>query len=154
MSYFECPYCKKKTASVISLGNSIFMFNSNKQCNHCFGRIKLKIESLFLFYAVVTALLILGFVLILNFFGDYAGYASYIFLGAIIVGQFYIPDILYKAFGVKIFSPKDDVELYIKKIPASVRDFDTERFSISDKTFILILLIFAVLIFLTILFSK
>ena len=116
MSYYECPYCKTEVASFKIFCGPFILSGLNKKCPRCSKEIRIKLLSFLSFYvSIILFLSLFGIALPLILSNYIAGSAGRLVLGVAIflmAIQFFVPGILNRCFGIKLFEPKiGDTEL-------------------------------------------
>ena len=111
MSYYECPYCKRDAASFMIFCGPFILSGLNKKCPSCLNAIRIRLSSfLSVYFSIIAFLLVFGVVLPL-LLSSYSGRSA----GSLVLGvaifliaiQFFVPDILYKYFGIRLFEAKN-----------------------------------------------
>ena len=110
MSYYECPYCKRDAASFMIFCGPFILSGLNRKCPSCSKAISIRLLSFLSFYILIIGFLFVfgvGLPLILsNYLGSSPGglvLGVAIFLMAT---QFFVPNILNRYFGIKLFEAK------------------------------------------------
>jgi hypothetical protein len=110
MSYYECPYCKRNAASLMIFCGPFILSGLNKKCPSCAKAIHIRLSSFLSFYiAIIGFLGIFGIVLpliLLKYIGQSAGVLTLGVAILIVAIQFFVPDILNRYFGIKLFEVK------------------------------------------------
>ena len=127
MYYYECPYCKRTAASYWSLGNPAFLLNTDKKCPHCFGRLRIRIDSYLLMYPVAVISLIIflvggsiGSYFILNKMNLNLGIIVLLFICSQVFTNFLI-SLFSKYWNLRLLLPKDNVAEHIRNLPSYLR---------------------------------
>lgn len=121
MKYCECPYCKRAVASFWSLGNTAYVFNTQKKCPHCMGRIKMNLRSYLLTIPIGGFSFIIVFAISYFILKDISTVVFFL-LFAFVYSVFFIQIIVYSYyFCFRLFLPKDDVGEHMKKVPSYLR---------------------------------
>jgi hypothetical protein len=106
MKFYDCPYCKKSTASFVIYCGLLFS-KSYKKCRHCSNDINISLLGFFSFYLVAIAIVVFFLLILPPFLPEELKIIS---MGGIfiLVGiQFFIPDIVNRIFGLHLFKRKD-----------------------------------------------
>jgi len=110
MSYYECPYCKKAAETFIIFCGPFIFSGLEIKCPHCSSDIKINLQSFFSFYfAIISVFFLLGILLPLIISQLFKISTSSITLGVaflLVAGQFFVPGILNKTLGTKLFIKK------------------------------------------------
>ena len=122
MKFEECRYCKRIAASYWSLGNAAFLFNDDKKCPHCFGRIKLDSKSylavLLIAFVWLILFLIVGYIFKDKVNGVGIVLLLFILLQILIYCQIALTS---RYWSLRLFSPKDDVREHMKNMPSYLK---------------------------------
>ncbi len=122
MKYEECPYCNRISASYWSLGNAAFLFNTDKKCPHCFGRIRIDLKSYLIVFLTALVWLIL-FLIVGYIFKDKinnVGIYLLFFILLHVIIDFQVA-LFSRYWNLKMFLPKDDVTEHMKDLPSYLK---------------------------------
>lgn len=107
MKFYDCPYCKKSTASFAIYCGFLFS-QSNKICRHCSSKLKISLIGFFSFYLV--AIVAVGFFIVVlpQILSEKYKTLSMAGVFLVIATQFFIPNLVNRLWGLHLFKKTGD----------------------------------------------
>ena len=106
MSYYECPFCERDVTSIIAFCTPAIYFDTKKKCPHCSEDIRVKPFSVVSIYLFIIFFGIIFPICIENIFESLKGKVFIVAWIVLVFIQFFIPNILHRLFGIKLFLPR------------------------------------------------
>ena len=118
----ECPYCKKPAASFWWFGNTAYVFNKNKKCPNCLGRIRIGLASYFWISLIAFINVIIFLILNYNFRYEMKNLGLFILLFVGVYGLIYLQVVICSKYcNLRLFLPKDNVVEHMKNLPSYLK---------------------------------